>query len=187
MDTPEAFAATNPVPITRMSESFDEDQPIVLIDADTGQRQLIWTELDSNATSPAQTDLLIHFGKNLEDGHRYIVALRGMKDANGDPIEAPKGFQLYRDGIPTGIPAIEQRRDHMEDVFDDLGVRRHRPRRPLHGLGLHGRQHREHHRPDALDAGSGIRRPRRHGPDRRRHGDRPDDGELPSSPSPTTR
>ena len=45
-----------------------------------------------------------------------------MKDADGDPIEAPKGFQLYRDGIPTGIPAIEQRRDHMEDVFDDLGA-----------------------------------------------------------------
>ena len=29
MDTPEAFAATDPVPITEMSESFDADQPIV--------------------------------------------------------------------------------------------------------------------------------------------------------------
>ena len=121
MDTPEAFAQTDPVPITDMSHSFDPDQPIVVIDADTGERQLIWTELDSNASTPAETDLLIHFGKNLQDGHRYIVAMRGMKDSDGNPIDAPAGFQLFRDGIPTGIPAIENRRDHFEDVFDTLG------------------------------------------------------------------
>jgi len=120
MDTPEAFAATDPVPITEMSEYDDPDQPIVLIDADTGTRQLIWTELDSNAGDPGQTDLEIHVGKNLLEGHRYIVALRGMKDSDGDPIDAPKGFQLYRDGIPTGIPAIEQRRDQFGDLFDTL-------------------------------------------------------------------
>ena len=44
-----------------------------------------------------------------------------MKDSDGNPIDAPAGFQLYRDGIPTGIPAIENRRDHFEDVFDTLG------------------------------------------------------------------
>lgn len=128
MDTPAAYAATDPVPITDMDESFRSQAPVVVIDADTGQRQLIWTELDSNATSPDQTDLLIHYGKNLEDGHRYIVALRGMKDAAGDPIEAPAGFQLYRDRIPTGIDAIEQRRDHFESIFGtlkDAGIGRH--------------------------------------------------------------
>ena len=120
MDTPAAFAATDPVPITNMSESFDAGQPIVLIDAETGERQLIWTELDSNATSPEQTVLQIHVGKNLLEGHRYIVALRGMKDSAGDPIEAPKGFRLFRDKIPTAIDAIEDRRDHFEDLFDTL-------------------------------------------------------------------
>ncbi|MCL4287453.1 MAG: hypothetical protein KJ006_07390, partial [Thermoleophilia bacterium] len=128
MDTPAAFAATDPVAITDMDESYDPRQPVVVIDADTGQRQLIWTELDSNATSPDQTDLLIDFGRNLEDGHRYIVALRGMRDAAGDPIEAPAGFRLYRDRIPTGIEAIERRRDHFESIFDTLagaGIRRH--------------------------------------------------------------
>ena len=121
LDTPEAFAQTDPVAITDMGESFDAKQPIVVIDADSGQRQLIWAELDSNATTPAETDLLIHFGKNLEDGHRYIVALRKLKDADGDTIEAPKGFQLLRDRIPTGIGAIEQRRGHFEDIFERLG------------------------------------------------------------------
>ncbi len=128
MDTPAAFAATDPVAITDMDESFDPQQPIVVIDADSGERQLIWAELDSNASSPDQTDLLVHFGKNLEDGHRYVVALRGIEDAAGAPIDAPAGFQLYRDRIPTGIGAIERRRDHFESIFDtlgDAGIRRH--------------------------------------------------------------
>jgi len=120
MDTPEAFAQTDPVAITDMGESFRAKAPIVVIDAATGKRQLIWSELDSNATSPDQTDLLIHFGKNLEDGHRYIVALRNLEDADGNTLAAPPGFQLYRDRVPTGIKAIESRRDHFESIFDDL-------------------------------------------------------------------
>ncbi len=121
LDSPEAFAQTDPVAITDMGESFAARQPIVVIDAATGRRQLIWAELDSNASSPGETDLLIHYGKNLQEGHRYIVALRKLRDADGDAIEAPQGFQLLRDRVPSGIDAIEQRRDHFEDIFSSLG------------------------------------------------------------------
>ena len=58
----------------------------MLIDAATGERQLIWAELDANATSPDETDLLIHPARNLLDGHRYIVALRNLRDADGTAI-----------------------------------------------------------------------------------------------------
>jgi len=125
LDTPQAYANTGAVPITRESASFDPDQPVVLIDAQTGERQLIWSELDSNATSPGETDLLIHPAKNLEDGHRYIVALRNLKDASGATIPAPEGFRLYRDRIPTAVDAIEKRRDHFKDIF-----------RRLNGVGI---------------------------------------------------
>ena len=64
-----------------MDRAFDPNQPIVLIDASTGQRQLIWAELDSTATAPANTDLIIRPGRNLIEGHRYIVAMRDLKDA----------------------------------------------------------------------------------------------------------
>ena len=117
MDTPDALAKTGAVPITAEGESFDKKQPVVLIDADTGERQLIWAELDSNATSPTETDLLIHPAKNLTDGHRYIVALRNLKNAAGKTIPAPEGFRLYRDDIPTGVKAIEKRRKHFESIF----------------------------------------------------------------------
>lgn len=120
MDTPEAFANTNPAPITNMDASFDADAPIVVIDAATGERQLIWTELDANASTPEQTVLEIHPGKNFQDGHRYIVAMRDMKDGSGATLSAPEGFRLLRDGVPTGIDAIESRRDQMEGVFDKL-------------------------------------------------------------------
>jgi hypothetical protein len=120
LDNPAAFEQTDPVPITAMGEYAKPDAPIVVIDAETGKRQMIWTELDSNATTAEDTDLLIHWGKNLQDGHRYIVAMRNLKDASGDEIPAPAGFRLYRDRIPTAFPAIENRRDHMNDVLKTL-------------------------------------------------------------------
>jgi hypothetical protein len=120
LDNPQAFDQTGAVPITDMPQSFDPKQPIVLIDADTGKRQLIWSELDSLASTPDETDLIIRPGKNLQDGHRYIVALRNLKDSNGDPIAAPPGFRLYRDDIHTGISAVEDRRAHFEDIFHTL-------------------------------------------------------------------
>ncbi len=121
MDTPQAFANTNPAAITDMNASFVADAPIVVIDAANGQRQLIWAELDANASTPDQTVLEIHPGKNLTDGHRYIVALRGIKDGSGQTLAPPEGFRLLRDGVPTGIDAIESRREHMEKVFTELG------------------------------------------------------------------
>ncbi len=149
MDTPAAFAKTNPVPLTNMGDYTKANAPIVVIDAGTGKRQLIWTELDSNATSPAGTDLLIHWGKNLLEGHHYIVAMRNLKDASGKTLDAPEGFRLYRDKIPTNIPAIEKRRGDMNNIFSKLKVGRDRSLEPVHRLGLHRREHAQHRRADA--------------------------------------
>src|SRR3954452_12869968 len=49
LDNQPAFERTGLVPITDMARTFDEDQPAVVIDAATGERQLIWAELDANA------------------------------------------------------------------------------------------------------------------------------------------
>ncbi len=120
LDNPTAFQKTGAVPLTDMDQAFAPNQPIVLIDASTGQRQLIWSELDSNASSPANTDLIIRPGKNLIEGHRYIVAMRNLKDASGNVIPAPPGFALYRDGVTTDVSAIEGRRAHFDELFSKL-------------------------------------------------------------------
>jgi hypothetical protein len=120
LDNPTAFQKTGAVPLTDMGQAFAPNQPIVLIDASTGQRQLIWSELDSTASSPGNTDLIIRPGRNLIEGHRYIVAMRNLRDAAGNVIPAPPGFALYRDGVKTDVPAIEGRRAHFDEIFSKL-------------------------------------------------------------------
>lgn len=64
--------------------------------------------------------LLIHPGVNLEEGHRYIVALVGLRDADGNRIAPNPGFQVYRDQVPSQIPMIEDRRPQMENIFAEI-------------------------------------------------------------------
>src|SRR3954462_15201755 len=46
LDSQAAFDRTGLVPITDVARSFDKDQPAVVINARTGERQLIWSELE---------------------------------------------------------------------------------------------------------------------------------------------
>ena len=128
LDTPEAFRRTGAVPVTDLARSFDRGQPIVVINARTHRRHLIWSELDSNPTDPADVALLIRPAVNLEEGTRYIVALRNLRDASGRILRASRAFRIYRDRKRTREPVIERRRRHMESIFRTLrraDIRRH--------------------------------------------------------------
>jgi hypothetical protein len=122
LDTPQAFTNTNPIPLNDLSrnESQSSNEPIVVIDAATYKRVPIWVELDSNATTPQSTALLIHGAKQFEAGHRYIVAMRDLKDASGNTIKAPEGFRYYRDALPTKDKAIKDQTKRFEDMFRTL-------------------------------------------------------------------
>jgi len=111
---------TGAVRITDIARSLAEDAPILLIDAETGERQLIWSELDANATSPEGQALIIRPAKNLLESRRYIVALRNLRDADGAPLEPSPLFRAYRDKLNTGIEVYERRRPAMEDIFARL-------------------------------------------------------------------
>ncbi|TJY64722.1 hypothetical protein E4T66_00280 [Sinimarinibacterium sp. CAU 1509] len=158
------LATTGAVPITDIADSYRADQPIVVIDADTLQRQLIWSELDANITHTTLCDLpdpvavaadlvgaaplgtllttvadtcnalglpdnplpdpgpalMIRPARNFQEGHRYIVALRRLKDADGNLIEASPAFRIFRDNHVSDIAAIDDRRAHMEALFATL-------------------------------------------------------------------
>ncbi len=120
LDTPGAFENTGAVPITDFERYADEDAPVVVIDAATGERHPIFTELDANPDDPADVALIIRPTVNFEEGHRYVVALRDMRDSNDEVIEPGRAFQLYRDGIATSDPVVEQRRSRFEGLFDEL-------------------------------------------------------------------
>src|SRR3954471_988772 len=87
---------TGAVPITDLARAYDKDAPIVVLDADTGKRALVWSELDMTVPAADRT-LLIRPAKNFTEGHRYIVALRDLRDASGKVIAARSAFAALRD------------------------------------------------------------------------------------------
>jgi hypothetical protein len=120
LDNQAAFDATGAVPINDIARSFDPGQPVVVIDANSLRRHLIWSEVDANPASDADRNLLIRPAVNWTEGHHYIVALRNLKRADGSPIAAQLPFREYRDRIPTSDPDFEARRAHMEWIFGRL-------------------------------------------------------------------
>ncbi len=111
---------TGAAPITDIGASLGPDQPIVLVDAATGEHWPIWTELDHQADPADQAAVVVRVAKNLPEGHRFIVAMRRLRDATGATIAPERGFALYRDAVPTFTPAIEARRGHFESIFTTL-------------------------------------------------------------------
>ena len=170
LDTPEAFSKTDPIPLNDLSrnESEDSNEPIVVIDAESGKRVPIWVELDSNASTPASTALLIHPAKQFESGHRYIVAMRKLKDASGTKLAAPEGFRYYRDDLPSEDAAINDQRKRFDKVFRSLRSVEDQAQEPLPGLGLHRLERREHRPAPAAHPRRRVRPARRHQPRRRR-------------------
>ena len=121
LDTPAAFENTGAVPITDMTRFREPNQPVVVINAATRKRHLIWSEIDSNPADPSDVNLIIRPGVNFDEGARYIVALRNLRDSSGGLIRAQDAFRTYRDNIPSADPAVEARRPHMESLFNTLG------------------------------------------------------------------
>src|SRR3954451_6964066 len=108
--------------------SLDPDSPVSVIDAETGQRQMVWAELDHSidalgaAADGSQSALLIRPAKNFLEGHRYIVALR-LPGFAADPV-----FKAYRDksAVPGANPLQQQfdapPQPHFDALFATLGA-----------------------------------------------------------------
>lgn len=114
------LARTGAVRITDLADSKTADAPVLVIDALSGERQLVWAELDVNAQNDNDRALLIRPAKRLAEGRRYIAVLRDLRDAEGKPLVASDAFRIYRDDVATDRPAIETRRAEMAALFDTL-------------------------------------------------------------------
>ncbi len=127
LDTARAARRSKLPPLTNLRRGLARRSPVVVINARTGRRHPIWAELDSNARRRKDRVLIIRPARNFEEGERYIVALRNLKNARGRTIQARRGFRIYRDRIRTGARPIERRRKRFERNFRKLrkaGVRR---------------------------------------------------------------
>ncbi|MEM9257875.1 MAG: hypothetical protein AAGA91_20760, partial [Pseudomonadota bacterium] len=119
--------ASGATPIGDLARFADNDNPIVVIRASTGERHLVFAELDANTADPLEQTLLVRPMAQFERGERYIIALRNLVDRDGETLQADEVFAAFRDQVPTDNEAIEARRPAMEDIFallSDSGVQR---------------------------------------------------------------
>jgi hypothetical protein len=127
-----SLTRSNGVPVTDLGRYDDPATGILVFDTVSGERWPIWTELDAAtpvAERPADQLLYIRPAKNWIEGRRYIVVLRDLRDAAGNPLPAPDTFARYRDAdtAPDHVGGFERRRPHYEAMFDEienLGVQR---------------------------------------------------------------
>ena len=120
LDNPAAVRRSKLPPIGDLRQSLRKRSPVLVINARTGKRHLVWAEIDSNPRRPRDRVLIIRPGKNFEEGERYIVALRNLRNRRGRELKAHRNFRLYRDGIPTRRRLVERRRRHFESIFRTL-------------------------------------------------------------------
>jgi hypothetical protein len=95
------LARSGIAPVTDIGRSLAADAPIVLINTRTGRRHPYWAELDSRAAGePDRQLLMIRPARNFDEGTRYVVALRGLRDATGRLVPADPVFASLRSWVP---------------------------------------------------------------------------------------
>ncbi|MFN2374984.1 MAG: hypothetical protein ABR538_00480, partial [Candidatus Binatia bacterium] len=119
-DTDIDLDETGAAPITDLAQSLDSNTPVVLVDAVTGEQQLLWLERDQRGATVDDQLIIGRVGRNLLEGRRYIVAMRNIKDSLGNVLPASAEFALYRDNTPSTILPVEARRAHMEEMLTTL-------------------------------------------------------------------
>jgi hypothetical protein len=92
-----SLGRTGVAPITDIGASLAADAPIVLLNTRTGARHPYFTELDANPTAGEQPVLITRPAVNFDEGTRYVVALRRMRDASGALIAPNDTFRARRD------------------------------------------------------------------------------------------
>ena len=118
------LALSGAAPVTDIGKSLDDDAPVLIINAETGERHPHWVEYDYQAVSDDDRLLTVVPARNYEEGARYIVAIRGLVDGQGAALPATQPFASLRDGDPVDSPAAEARRSEVEALmgeFEALG------------------------------------------------------------------
>ena len=106
VETQAAFNNTGFVSINDLHRYSDPNQPVVVIDAATGRAP---ADLGRARREPEPLLAGRHAGRQpdhqagpeLRRGHRYIVALRNLRDAQNNPVAPPMPFRVYRDRLIT--------------------------------------------------------------------------------------
>jgi hypothetical protein len=114
-DTALTFHWDDPAP------TVQPGHPTLLLRADTGEFVEHWAEVDPVAEEPSQRTLILRPFNRLEPGKRYVVALQGLSDEAGAPLQSPPVFARLRDGAPLEAETALAERFRLE-VFAPLAA-----------------------------------------------------------------
>jgi hypothetical protein len=133
-----------------IQDSLSATSPTVILNTTTGERLAHWVDLDEYVVQAKlridaaeekpqftierdieelrqEQALMLRPAIRPEDATRYIVAIRNIRDGDGELVAPSVGFQALRDDVPSGNAIIESRRAHFEEIFatlEDAGISR---------------------------------------------------------------
>jgi len=133
-----------------IQDSLSAASPTVILNTTTGERLAHWVDLDEYVVQAKlridaaedkpqftidrdieelrqEQALMLRPAIRPEDATRYIVAIRNVRDGDGELVAPSPGFQALRDNVPSGDDVIESRRAHFEEIFatlEDVGIAR---------------------------------------------------------------
>ena len=116
---PGATAAGLPTPDT-IAASIDPNSPTILMDAETGALVPHFVDIDGGGRTDDDTATILRPVVRLEDAHRYIVAVRHVKGADGQDIAPSDAFRALRDGSTSSDASVRRRRALYDDIFGRL-------------------------------------------------------------------
>ncbi len=91
---PKRVAASSIVPIHgNYQHTLEDSSTTLIIDAETGQRVPHFVDLDPRALENELQAIVIHPLEPLSWSRRYLVVLKGLKDASGQLIAQPPGVK----------------------------------------------------------------------------------------------
>jgi hypothetical protein len=108
---------------TTIASSIAASSPTILLEANTGKLVSHFVDIDMSASKADQRALMIRPVIRLGDKSRYIVAIRGVKDATGAVFAPSPVFKDLRDGTNvTKDPSVDSRRALYADIFAKLAA-----------------------------------------------------------------
>jgi hypothetical protein len=103
-----------------IAASIADASPILLINAETGERPIFFAEIDKNA-KPEEAALLIRPLERLRPNSRYVVGLRDtLVDSAGAPLERPAAFEALVSGAGFSHPRFADLEARAPEIFAAL-------------------------------------------------------------------
>ena len=122
--------AMGAVPINKLQPvQTRNNAPVVVIDAETGQRWPIWTEIDSTAKNRPSACSRSTRPSTSPPATATSSRCANSKTRPKKTCEAPAGFRYLRDDVPTENEQINARRAALRRNLLDARRRRYRPQR----------------------------------------------------------